>query len=829
MKKTLPHLAAVLTFLVVTFAYLSPLLSGQRIFGNDTQSYVGMAKEASDYNAAHDDQALWTDAMFGGMPTYQICMEQPTTVLTYLDHCLRLLPDASYRVFLYLVGFYILLICMGVNPWISIACSIAFAFGSYNLIIIVAGHNTNAVAIAYMAPIVGSVWLAFRRNAWTGGALLALFLGLGLYANHIQITYYTLLVVICLGVYELISAARQHNWKPFGKSMGLLTAGALLAVGLNATRLLTTAEYVKATMRGESNGLTTAGNDQHGLDKDYITQWSYGIGESFTLLIPNFYGGASSGLLPEDSHTAQGIQELTHAPLLGRPLKGSEKQRIDRIQRNNPDQFRPRNLAELMYTFPVPLYWGDQPFTAGPVYAGAIVCFLFLLGLLLPIRDRWWLLAAALLGLLLSWGHNFMPLTSFFIDYIPLYGKFRTVSMTLTITRFAMATLAALALKAWMDAEIPAMVKNRALYIAAGVTAGLCLLFGLFPGLAGDFTAPSDASYSGQMAFLRDSLVQDRMDLLRGDAFRSLAFVALAAAVCWFYANRLLLRNRVVFAAAKQVAAGFRPTLADQTVMADTSHVRTLNLNQDTFNSSHASYFYPTVGGYSAVKLRRYQELIDLQLASEINRLVDAFSSVRTASDVDSLFLRTPVLNMLNTRYIVYRGDAEPLVNRQAYGNAWLVREVYTAPSPDDEVMSLTEKDLRHTVVMDSVTAGRLSATDFDDTDAGIRLLSYSPNELKYACECPREQLAVFSEIHYYKGWHAYADGRELPVLRGDWLLRAVELPAGSYELTFRFAPDSYRIGTILALISSILLTTAFLGIIFALLKRKKAATVLHE
>ena len=560
------------------------------------------------------------------------------------------------------------------------------------------------------------------------------------------------------------------------------------------------------------------------------------------------------GVLPEDSHTAHGIRELTHAPLLGRSLSSSEKERINKIRRNNPDNFRPRNLAEMMYTYPVPLYWGDQPFTAGPVYVGAIVCFLFLLGLLLPIRDRWWLLAAALLGLFLSWGHNFMPLTSFFIDYIPLYGKFRTVSMTLTITCFAMVTLAALAVHAWMSDEIPLQRRNRVLYIAAGVTGGLCLLFGLLPSLAGDFTAPSDASYTGTMAFLQQTLVEDRMDLLRSDVFRSLAFVALAAALCWFYANRLLVRKQGVFilllgvllagdvipiahrylngesfVSAKKVAAGFQPTLADKAVLADTAHVRTLNLNQDIFNSSQASYFYPTIGGYSAVKLRRYQELIDMQLISEINGLLSGFSQVRLLSELDSLFQQTPVLNMLNTRYVVYRGDAEPLTNHQAMGNAWLVRDVYQAADPDDEIRSLSTIGLRHTAIVDEATARQLTASAYNDSLARIGLLSYSPNELTYACDCPTKQLAVFSEIYYYKGWHAYAGDQEIPVMRCNWLLRMVELPAGQYTLTFRFDPDSYRFGKILAFISSILLTTAFLGIIFALSKRKKKQLSVYE
>ena len=325
MKKYAPHLVAVLVFLILTFMYLSPVFQGKTIFGQDTRSYVGMSKEAADYNATHDEQTLWTNSMFGGMPTYQISMDQPSSILKYLDTCLRVLPGPTYRVFLYLIGFYILLLAFGASPYLSMGGAIAFAFGSYNLIIIVAGHNTKAVAIAYMATIIASVYVAFKKNPWLGSAMLALFLGLELYANHVQITYYTLIMIICFGVSELIFAIKEKTLPKFFKNIGILLIGAVLAVGMNATRLITTAEYVKATMRGESNGLTVKGSDSHGLDKDYITQWSYGINESMTLLIPNFMGGASSGTLDENSNTAQTISELTGYKKTGKELTNRKR------------------------------------------------------------------------------------------------------------------------------------------------------------------------------------------------------------------------------------------------------------------------------------------------------------------------------------------------------------------------------------------------------------------------------------------------------------------------------------------------------------------------
>ena len=398
MKKAIPHIIAIVSFLIITFAYLSPVFSGKDIFGGDTQSYVGMAHEANTYNATHDEQTLWTGSMFSGMPTYQICMKDDSSIISILDDTLRLLPGPVYKVFLYLVGFYILLIAFGLSPYLAIAGSIAFSFGSYNLIILVAGHNTKAIAIAYMAPIIASIYLGFKKEKpYLGATLLALFLGLGIYANHIQIIYYTLFISIIFGISEIVFAIKEKTIKKFLTSIGFLCLGAILAVGLNATRLITTAEYSKYTMRGDSNGLTLIeSGDKHGLDIDYITAWSYGIDETLTLLIPDFKGGSSATYLDADSHTAQKMGQLTGFRDTGKDLSSTDKERLART--NNP-----KNLAELMYIQPMPTYWGTQPFTSGPVYAGAIVCFLFIVGcIIVPNRQRYWLIAATILGVLLS-------------------------------------------------------------------------------------------------------------------------------------------------------------------------------------------------------------------------------------------------------------------------------------------------------------------------------------------------------------------------------------------------------------------------------------------
>ncbi|MBO7368053.1 MAG: YfhO family protein [Paludibacteraceae bacterium] len=849
MKKFVPHIVAIAVFLTLTFAYLYPVLQGKTIFGADTQSYMGMSHEAVEYNNTHDEQTLWTGAMFGGMPTYQISMSEPASVVRYIDTCLRVLPGPTYRVFLYLIGFYILLVIFGVNPWLSIGGAVAFAFGSYNLIIIVAGHNTKAVAIAYMAPIVASIYYAFKNNSWrgrlTGTALLALFLGLGLYANHVQIIYYTLFIVICLGISELVFAIREKTVPDFFKTLGLLVVGALMAVGLNATRIITTQEYVKATMRGESNGLTVKGSDNHGLDKDYITAWSYGIGESFTLMIPNFRGGGSAGKLDADSKTAEKIGGLYGYKKSSTGLSSADKERLDRVMQTNPNSLRPRNLDELMYTFNLPLYWGDQPFTSGPVYVGAIICFLFLLGMIIvPGREKWWLFAAAVLGLLLSWGRNFMPLTDLFIDYVPMYNKFRTVSMTLTITCLAMCILALLGVKELFSADVDAKRKLKALYISAGVTGFICLLFWVAPSLAGSFVSPQDAKYTGGYAFLQETLPLDRMSLLSSDALRSLIFILLTAAVLFVYvkgkintvvasvALGVLFAADMIPIAARYLSSSdfvedsvvnkpFSPSFADKYILKDKSlDFRVLDATVDIFNSSKPAYFHKDVGGYSAVKLRRYQELIDVQLSPELDRFAASLRQITSEADIYKVFGNTPILNMLNTKYVIISGASLPLLNKYAYGNAWLVDKVQFAATPDDEIDLLDDVDLQSVVLVDKNLKDCVKDTAFNTEGAEIQLISYEPNRLEYAFSAKTPQLAVFSEIFYYTGWHAYIGEKEVPFFRADYLLRAMNLDAGNYKITFVFDPSSYRIGKIISIISSILLTLAFCGIIFAAAKR---------
>ena len=841
MKKAIPHIIAIVSFLIITFAYLSPVFSGKDIFGGDTQSYVGMAHEANTYNATHDEQTLWTGSMFSGMPTYQICMKDDSSIISMLDDTLRLLPGPVYKVFLYLVGFYILLIAFGLSPYLAIAGSIAFSFGSYNLIILVAGHNTKAIAIAYMAPIIASIYLGFKKEKpYLGATLLALFLGLGIYANHIQIIYYTLFIAIILGISEIVFAIKEKTIKKFLISFGFLCLGAVLAIGLNATRLLTTAEYSKYTMRGDSNGLTLieSGN-KHGLDIDYITAWSYGIDETLTLLIPDFKGGSSATYLDADSHTAQKMGQLTGFRDTGKDLSSTDKERLSRT--NNP-----KNLAELMYIQPMPTYWGTQPFTSGPVYAGAIVCFLFIVGcIIVPNRQRYWLIAATILGILLSWGHNFMPFTEFFVNYVPLYDKFRTVSMTLTISCLCMAILAFLAIKELMDENVDTKKKLKSLYIGAGITGGLCLIFALIPSLAGDFSASSDNSYGSTYSFLTQTLPLDRMEMLQADALRSLIFIALAFALLFFYvkgkvktivasialiilcaadmipvAHRYL--NERSFVKKEVTNKPFSASDADKYILADkTEDFRVLNLTVDIFNSSAPSYFHKNVGGYSAVKLRRYQELIEVHLSKEIRNFTYSLKTISTLAEAEEAFKQAPVLNMLNTKYVIYAPQAMPIVNPYKMGNAWLVDNVNLVNSADEEMLSLGLDSLANTVIVDKSTENAPADKKYNSANGKIELINYEPNVMTYKFSSAEDQLAVFSEIYYPDGWNAYINGEKATYFRANYLLRAMNLKAGDYTIEFRFEPKSYDIGKILSIICSILLTTALSSIIFVTFKKR--------
>lgn len=813
-KQYLPHLAAVALFIIFSFAYLRPVLEGKQIIAHDTQSWMCMAKETIDFNENNDDVTLWTNSMFGGMPNYQISMDQPYNLIKYVEKVILSFPQTVYNLILYLIGFYILLLTFRVNPWLAIVGAIAFTFASYNFIIIAAGHNSKAITIAYMAPLIGSVFSAFRYNKIGGGILTAFFLSLAVRANHIQILYYTLIILLIFGVVELIYSIKEKTLPSFLKSTGMVLAGVVIALGMNATALITTYEYGKYTMRGDSNGLTTdVQNVQNGLNKEYITQWSYGVDESMTLLIPDFKGGASGGVLSEDSETAQTIK----------------------------DKFNVPNIKKTMEEYQLPLYWGTQPFTSGPVYIGAIVIFLFVLGFwTVDKRILWWLIPTIILTLMLSWGKNFMWLTDLFVDYVPLYKKFRTVSMTLVATGFGITLIAVLALKEiFTTTDKGRLIKP--ILISAGITAGIALIFALIPSLAGSFTSEADAQFTGEMAFLKDTLPTDRASMLRADAFRSVLFILSAAALLWLYIKNLLKTNVTIvligillmldlvpvayrylndnnFERKRNIKNIVQPTAADNLILQDKSEFRVLDATVNIFNDATPSYFHKNIGGYHAAKLRRYQELINSHIEPEIGQLFGAFNRAKTFDEIQPVLDSLGVLNMLNMKYVIYNKEAAPLVNSSANGNAWFVQKINIAANADEEMKLTGSIDTRREVVIDKQYAEQISVKPVNDTTATIVLKSYKPNELVYNFNAKTDQMAVFSEIYYDKGWNAYIKGENAPYVRANYLLRAMPLKAGNYEVVFKFEPKAYKTGNIIAIASSI----AFILIIALYFFRRK-------
>lgn len=825
LRQLTPHLIAVSLFIIISFIYFKPVLEGKQIMGHDSESWMYMAKETVDYNKNNEDVTLWTNSMFGGMPNYQISMVQPNNLLKYVEQLILKFPSPVFYLVLYLLGFYILLLAFKAKPLLAFIGSIAFTFASYNLIILAAGHNTKAITIAYMAPLIGAVFQAVRYNRFGGSLLTAFFLSLAIRANHVQILYYTLYIILFFGVVELVYNIKVKTLPSFLKSAGMLLLAVALAVGMNATSLLTTSEYSRYTMRGESNGLTTdTQSSQEGLNTDYITQWSYGVDETMTLLIPNFKGGASAGKLGSNSATAQEFEK----------------------------KFANVNIDKLMESTSFGLYWGTQPGTSGPVYLGAIVMLLFVLGFfIVDRRILWWLLPAIALTLMLSWGRNFQWLTDIFIEHVPLYNKFRTVSMTLVATGFGITLIAFLAIKKFLDTSLDKKKLLKPLYISTAITGGIALIFALIPSLAGDFSNPEadlrfaqqlSAAYQNDLSFLTETLPIDRAAMLRADAFRSLLFILGAAGLMWLFIQNKLKENLIIalmgvlllldlvpvarrylnddhFSRKRTMNTIIKATPADEYILQDKSEFRVLNMNVNVFNDASPSYFHKNIGGYHAAKLRRYQELINMQMTGELEQLY----SIRSYEQFDSMAQNFSVLNMLNLKYIILDPNGMPLTNPYANGNAWLVNKIHIAPNADEEMRLVGEIDTKHELVVDERYASAFPKTVEIDSTAQISLLSYQPNHLVYNFKAAKEQVAVFSEIHYDKGWKVTIQGEEVPHYRVNYLLRSMVLKPGEYQIEFRFDPTSYSLGNTIALISSLLLIALFLLYVFTTLKKKKS------
>ena len=837
-KGLLTYVGIVVFFVALAYGFTPQVLTGKIVDQSDISGYVGMAHEANQWNAAHpDDRTAWTGSMFGGMPTTMLTgnTEGDWTQKIY-DLFLTGRRPASYLL-LSLLGAFLLMLSLGIRPLLAAGGAVAVSFCSYNLQIIQVGHNAKMVALAWLPWVLAAAIFTYRSalsdtsgekrglRQWLprtvlGAALFAFALNFQIKANHVQISYYLAIILFSYVIVLIVWLAlrRRALFGRFFTASALLLVLGLIGIGANANRLLPTYEYTQQTMRGGSELSRDGGSGGKGLDLDYATAWSYGWEELPNLMIPDFNGGASAGAVDPD------------------------KSATIRLLRDYGQQ----NLAQTAKA--LPLYWGPQPFTAGPMYMGAITVFLFLLALgLYRGKEKWWMLIPTLIGVGLALGYHFMPFTRFWYNYMPFYNKFRTVSMALVILQYTLPMLGFLVLDRIVREGYDRKAFRKAGLAAFALTGGFSLLCCLAPELFGTFSAASDA---GMQGVLVDALVRDRIALFRRDALMSLGLVSATFALLWWaglpkqegssrrsYAAAaicaLVLINMTAvgkrylnadhFVSQRQFDSQFRERPADGAVLQDPDpSYRVLDLTVNVFNDSHPSYFHKNIGGYSPVKLRRYQDLIEQYLSPEINALARAVGGARTVSEATEALPELPVLSLLNTRYVVLDGDAAPLVNRHAMGNAWFVDGAVRAGTADEEIALLGGADLRGVAVLGPdfasveipsrpAAGADLAAEAPDGSSAGpgdeIVLTDYAPNALRYRYRAAAPRAAVFSEIYYPSGWTAILeDGTPVDLFRADWTLRGAVLPAGDHELVMRFDPPVYRMSSSVSRACSLLL-----------------------
>ncbi|PXV62867.1 membrane protein YfhO [Dysgonomonas alginatilytica] len=828
LKKLLQHVIAIVCFLAVTLVYFSPVLDGKVLQQSDVQQYKGMSRELAQYYEKEGQSSAWTGSMFSGMPAYQIGIwGGAPNFLDYLEAPLKALGNStSGPVFAGMLMAYILFCVMGVGFFPAVLGAIAYSLSSYNIIIIDAGHVTKAWAIAYMPLIVAGLAAAFRRKYLMAGLFMALGLALQIKNNHLQVTYYTGLLCVFIYLGLLINEIPKKNFSGLFKATAALVVGVAIAVLCNFGNIYANYEMSKESTRGQSELTqpTQSEKQSSGLDKEYAFAWSYGKMETLSLLIPDIHGGASGGILSPSSNLYKAIR--TNAPQAQVDSAGIQAQ----------------------------TYWGDQPFTSGPVYFGAIICFLFVLGIFV-IRHpmKWVLLVATTFFIFLSWGHNFELFNDWFFYHFPMYNKFRAVSTALVIPALTMLIVAAWGMKAFFSGEIKDEKLKRSLYISAGITGGISFLLWLAPGIFGfDFTSATDSQWISQVPdWYYSALVADRKDLLSSDALRSLIYIILAAGTLyaalklkgdrnkitvycsvvlillvvidlWGVDKRYLNNDKFQSKLSYDANRPFPQTEADKAILQDKHpSYRVLNLN-NPFNETKTSYYHKSIGGYHAAKLKRYQELIDYRLQGEINSIIKSFDSQNIDSIIGSLQKNT-ALNMLNAKYIIFHPEQAPLQNPYAMGNVWFVNNYIFTENADKEIAALNTLDITTTAVVDKRFEDQLSGfTVVPDSTATIELTEYKPNALKYKSSAQSEQLAIMSEMYYPNGWEAYIDGKPATHFRADWTLRAIRIPAGQHEIEFKFEPHAYNTARAIASASSGLLILLLIGGIGSLFYKRK-------
>ena len=800
MKKFLPDLIAILAFIVISFIYFFPAITEDRIlFQHDTVAGAGAGQEAKEYYERTGERTRWTNALFGGMPTYQMSPSYDSTEpLTFVQKVYHLfLPNYVWLTFIMMLGFYILLRAFGIPAWLAGLGGIIWGFSSYFFILIAAGHIWKFITLAYIPPTIAGIVLAYRKKYLLGGIITALFMAMQILSNHVQMTYYFLFVILFMVGAFFEDAWRKKELPQFFKATGVLIVAGLIGVSINLSNLYHTYEYSKETMRGKSELKyegAAAKQTSSGLNRDYITQWSYGIGETFSLLVPNVKGGASV------------------------PLSRSEKA----MEKANP-------MYSSLYS-QLTQYFGDQPMTSGPVYVGAFVLMLFILGCFIVKGPmKWALLGATIFSILLSWGKNFMGLTDFFIDYIPMYNKFRAVSSILVIAEFTIPLLAILTLKEILTKPELLKEKLKYIYISFGLTGGLALLFAIAPRLffptyipGNEMAALQNALPADQLSPIIANLEEMRVHLFTSDAWRSFFIVTIGTLLLLAYNAKKLKATWTVAAIAllclgdmwsvnkrylydeqfipkSEQTATFRKTQTDELILQDPSlDYRVLNFAGNTFEENNTSYWHKSVGGYHAAKLRRYQEMIDHHIAKEMQA---AYQEVATAGgQMDSVnAAKFPVLNMLNTKYFIFpagqQGQTVPIENPYTFGNAWFIDKIQYVNNANEEIDAIGQVDLQQTAIVDSKFKEALKGVNegYKDSLSTIRLTSYEPNQLVYETSSPQDGIVVFSEI-YYPGWTATIDGKPADIARADYILRAMNVPASKHTIEMRFDPQSLHI-----------------------------------
>lgn len=831
MKKLLPDLIAILAFVLLSFAYFFPAdIENRILFQHDTAAGAGAGQEVKEYYEQTGERSRWTNSLFGGMPMYQIAPSYDSTKsLQWVQKAYQLfLPDYVCLTFMLMLGFYILLRVFGIPVWLAGLGGIMWAFSSYFFILISAGHIWKFITLAYVPPTIAGIVLAYRGKLLWGGILTALFVALQITSNHVQMSYYFFFVILFFVGAYFEKAWRTKTLPQFFKASAVLIVAALVGIAANVSNLYHTYAYSKETMRGKSELVQTgdaAKQTSSGLDRDYITQWSYGIDETLTLLVPNFKGGASAAL--SQSETAMSKANPMYSSLYG-------------------------SLTQ---------YFGTQPMTSGPVYVGAFVLFLFVLGCFIvkgPLK--WALIGATFFSIVLSWGKNFMPLTDFFIDYVPLYNKFRAVSSILVIAEFTIPLLAIFALKRLLEEPEILKQEKKPLGISLLLTAGIALLLAVAPGSIGSGYVPAQEAQmlqnavnqqmipANELSGILANLGEMRAELVSSDALRSFIIIGIGCSLLWLYASGKL-RSSLTIAGITILCLAdmwgvnkrylndaqfvphsirtetFTKTNTDELILQDTSlDYRVLNFATSTFDDNNTSYWHKSVGGYHPAKLRRYQEMIEHHISLEMQA---AYKAIATAGgEMDSVDAnKFRILNMLNTKYFIFPAGQQrqtvPILNPHAYGNAWFVNKVQYVNNANEEIDALDSIIPTETAVVDARFKDVLKgATEsYKDSLSSIRLTSYAPNRLTYETNNAQDGIAVFSEIYYPDGWHVTIDGQPAELARADYILRTMYVPAGQHTIEMRFDPTSLHVTEGIAYGALALLV---IGIIVAVLIAKR-------